>query len=171
MTLLAGADLRALFHEFEHTAFRLETREQYYEREQLAQFLAGQQVDLSYMTSWLELMRRSRAQGKRIERVRIVSWPPSDYTRYGLWLAQYNTEAGEDIRYVPRDRAAGLPEVDYWLLDSCRLYRLRFAEDDGLLGAEQVTDPAAIVQAGAWRDAAWHHAIPYRDFVKGIRVD
>jgi hypothetical protein len=109
MTLLAGEEFFDLFRTFEHTAFRLEVRESYYEKEQLAQFLAGEQVDLSYMEEWLALMSQHRQEGKRIERVRVVSRPYSDYTRYGLWLCQYNTQAGEDIRYLERQHAAGLP--------------------------------------------------------------
>jgi hypothetical protein len=118
------------------------------------------------MEEWLALIVRQRVEGRRIERVRVVSRPYSDYTRYGLWLCAYNTQAGEDIRYLERQHSAGLPNHDYWLLDSSRLYNVRFDEGDELLGAELVEDPAAVVQAGLWRDAAWHHAVPYSEYVK-----
>ncbi|MGH3320021.1 MAG: DUF6879 family protein [Streptosporangiaceae bacterium] len=174
MTLLSGEAFRALFHAFDHTAFRLEVRESYYEREQVRQFLAGEQVDLSYMDSWLELIKRVRGEGKRVERVRVVSWPPSDYTRYGLWLVEHNIKAGEDIRYLSRNEVEMLPlylpNYDFWLLDSRRLYAVRFDDRDSLLGAEQIDEPTAIVDAGTWRDAAWHYAVPPREFVKGIGV-
>lgn len=166
MPLLIGEDFRRLFHQFEHTAYRLEMREGYYEKEQLSQFLAGGPVDISYMNDWLALIVKLRVAGKRIERVRVVSEPHSDYTRYGLWLCQYNTRAGEDIRYVPRKQAGGLPDHDYWLFDSSLLYAVRFTDDDQLLGAELIDDPAAVIQAGYWRDAAWHHAVPYDQYVK-----
>ncbi len=166
MTLLAGEEFFHLFRTFEHTAFRLEVRESYYEKEQLAQFLAGEPVDLSYMESWLALNVGLRVASRRMERVRVVSRPFSDYTRYGLWLCHYNTQAGEDIRYLDRADAAGLPDHDYWLLDSSRLYIVRFTDTDELLGAEPVDDPATIIQHGFWRDAAWHHAIPHREFVR-----
>ncbi|SRR6266516_2199565 len=166
MALLAGEDFVNLFRTFEHTAYRLEVRESYYEKEQLGQFVAGAQVDLSYMDDWLVLMASLRAEGKRIERVRVVSQPFSDYTRYGLWLCQYNTRAGEDIRYLLRDNSAGLPSHDYWLFDSCRLYLVRFTDEDELLGAEPIEDPATVIQHCFWRDAAWHYAVPYREFLK-----
>ena len=173
MTLLAGEDFRNLFRTFEHTAYRLEVRESYYEKDQLGQYLAGGRADLSYMEDWLALMTSLRAEGKRVERVRVVSRPYSDYTRFGLWLCRHNTQAGEDIRYLMRAGAAGLPDHDYWLFDSSRLYVVRFADDDELLGAELIEDPAAVVRAGYWRDAAWHHAIPYGEFVRAadIRVE
>ncbi|MBI1758254.1 MAG: hypothetical protein HYR62_03375 [Actinobacteria bacterium] len=166
MTLLVGEDFFDLFRTFEHTAYRLEVRESYYEKEQLGQFLAGQRVNLTYMEAWFSLIVQRRVEGKRIERVRVVSRPHSDYTRYGLWLCAYNTQAGEDIRYLERQHAAGLPDLDYWLLDSNRLYAVRFGEGDDLLGAELVEDPAAVIQAGWWRDVAWHHAVPYSEYVK-----
>lgn len=166
MALLTGEDFRDLFQTFKHTAFRLEVREGYYEKEQLGQYLAGERVDLSYMESWLALNVSLRVEGKRMERVRVVSQPFSDYTRYGLWLCQYNTQAGEDIRYLDRKDAAGLPDHDYWLFDSSRLYIVRFTDTDELLGAEPVEDPATIIQHGIWRDAAWQRAVPYRDFMR-----
>jgi hypothetical protein len=170
MTLLTGEDFFDLFRTFEHTAYRLEVRESYYEKEQLGQFLAGEHVDLSYMDEWLALMVKQRVAGKRVERVRVVSRPFSDYTRYGLWLCQYNTLAGEDIRYLLREHAAGLPDHDYWLLDSCRLYVVRFTDTDELLGAEPVEDSATVVRHNMWRDVAWHRAIPYRQFVEAAGI-
>jgi hypothetical protein len=166
MALLIGRDLRRLFTTFEHTAFRLEVRESYYEHAQLSQFVAGEQIDLSNMDGWLGLMVRLRVQGKRVERVRVVSRPHSDYTRFGLWLCAYNTGAGEDIRYLDRDEADGLPGHDYWLFDSSRLYRMHFTDENELLGAELVEDNAAVVEHNYFRDRAWHRAIPYLDYVK-----
>jgi Family of unknown function (DUF6879) len=100
--------------------------------------------------------------------VRIVSEPHSDYTRFGLDLGRVNAAAGEDIRYLPRERVKGvdLPDHDFWLTDSSRLAILRFGEDDVLLGAEVPTDPAVIVQHCYWRDVAWHYAIPLMDYNK-----
>jgi hypothetical protein len=164
--LLTGGDLRQLFTAFEDTAFRLEVRESYYERVQLGQFLAGETVDLSDMDGWLGLIVKLRTQGKRVERVRVVSRPYSDYTRFGLWLCGYNTRAGEDIRYLDRDRAGDLPEHDYWLFDSSRLYIMHFTDEDELLGAELVEDAATVVAHNRWRDRAWHRAVPYPDYLR-----
>lgn len=171
--LLVGTDFFNLFRTFEHTAWRLEVRESYYEKEQLEQFRAGGPVDLGYMEEWLAVMVQARVEGKRVERVRVVSRPFSDYTRYGLWLCRYNVQAGEDIRYLDRSRAVGLPNHDFWLLDSSRLYIVRFSDEDELLGAEPVEDVAEIVQHGGWRDAAWHLAVPFDRFVRddGVGVE
>jgi hypothetical protein len=92
--------------------------------------------------------------------------PLTDYSRFGLWSAQFTNGAGEDIRYLTREQAQveGLPPRDYRLFDSCTLVRLHFGDDDGFLGGEVSEDPAVIVQHNYWRDAAWHEALRRDDF-------
>ena len=154
---------------FEHTAFRLEVRDRYdapYENESLRRFLAGEQDDLPWMQSWLVMLRDLTAQGRRFARVRVVSLPLTDYSRFGVWCAQFTNGAGEDIRYLTRDQAQseGLPAHDYWLFDSRTLVQLHFDDEDRFLGGELIEDPAVIVQHNYWRDAAWHKAVRRDDF-------
>jgi hypothetical protein len=154
---------------FEHTAFRLEVRDRYdapYENESLRKFLAGEQDDLLWMQSWLVMLRDLTAPGRRFARVRVVSMPLTDYSRFGVWCAQFTNAAGEDIRYLTRDQAQaeGLPAHDYWLFDSRILVQLHFDDEDRFLGGEVIEDPAVIVQHNYWRDAAWHKAVRRDDF-------
>jgi hypothetical protein len=106
--VLTGPEFSQLFRTFEHTAFRLETRDQYKsanETEALCQFVAGKPVDLGWFQNWLTMIREATAAGKHFRRVRVVSLPLSDYSRFGVFCAQFTNEAGEDIRYLERDRA------------------------------------------------------------------
>ena len=118
------------------------------------------------MQSWLDLLRETAAQGRRITRVRVVSLPLTDYSRFGVWCAQFTGGAGEDIRYLERDVASALnlPHHDYWLFDSRLLLRMHFDDGDAFLGGEIIEDPVEIVQHNYWRDAAWHHAVRRDDF-------
>jgi hypothetical protein len=118
------------------------------------------------MQSWLDMLRQATAVGRRFARVRVVSLPLTDYSRFGIWCAQFTGGAGEDIRYLTRDQAdaAGLPGYDYWLFDSSKLLRMHFDEADRFLGGELVEDPTEIVQVNYWRDAAWHKAVRRDDF-------
>lgn len=154
---------------FEHTAFRLETRDRYNEpseTEIVRRFLDTGELDDSYMTDWIEELAPRIASGQRMQRVRVVSEPHSDYTRFGLALAAHNTTAGEDIRYLPRRQAdgLGLPRYDFWLIDSTTLLLLRFGDDDLLLGADVVSDPAVVVRHCYYRDVARHYATPWSDY-------
>jgi len=124
------------------------------------------------MESWLALLRDQTAQGRRFARVRVVSMPLTDYSRFGVWCAQFTNGAGEDIRYLTRDQAQAerLPAHDYWLFDSRTLVRLHFDDEDRFLGGEVIEDPAVIVQHNYWRDAAWHKAVRRDDFASEQHV-
>lgn len=162
MTRLVGNEFSQLFRSFEFTAFRLETRDSYdspNERRALAQFVAGHPVDLNWFQGWLSMIRQATTDGRRFTRVRVVSVPFTDYTRFGLFCSQHTTAAGEDIRYLTRDQAEGLPEYDYWLFDSRTLVRMHFDDQAKFLGGEVIDDPSVVVQHGYWRDMAWHRAI------------
>jgi len=164
-----GPEFSQLFHTFEHTAFRLEVRDRYdapYENESLRKFLAGEPDDLSWMQDWLTMIRAATAEGRRFARVRVVSMPLTDYSRFGVWCAQFTNGAGEDIRYLTRDQAQdeGLPNHDYWLFDSRRLVSMHFDDADRFLGGEVIEDPAVIVQHNYWRDMAWRYAVLRENF-------
>jgi hypothetical protein len=170
LTLLRDEEFDRLFDTFEHTAFRLEVRDRYnepYEAESLQKFLAGEPeyIDDSFQ-DWLDLVQAATAEGRRFSRVRVVSLPLTDYSRYGIAYARFTNAAGDDIRYLTRDRAReiGLPDHDYWLFDSRKIARLHFDDDDHLLGVEVIEDPAALVQHNYWRDAARHWAVRRDDF-------
>lgn len=45
-----------------------------------------------------------------------------------------------------------------------QLVVMRFDDDDRFIGGELVEDPAEIVRANYWRDAAWHKAVRRDDF-------
>jgi hypothetical protein len=118
------------------------------------------------MQSWLLMLREATAEGRRFARVRVVTLPLTDYSRFGVWCAQFTNGAGEDIRYVTRDKAnaAGLPNHDYWLFDSRKLVRMHFDDHDAFLGGEVIEDAEQIVMHNYWRDAAWHYAMRRDDF-------
>jgi hypothetical protein len=118
------------------------------------------------MQSWLDMLRDAGAAGQRFARVRVVTLPLTDYSRFGVWCAQFTNEAGEDIRYLPRDQAAELPGHDYWLFDSRLLVKMLYREDDSFIGGELIDDPAVVVQHNYWRDAAWHQAVRRDDFAE-----
>ena len=132
-----------------------------YENESLRKFLAREPDDLPWMQDWLTMIRGATAEGRRFTRVRVVSMPLTDYSRFGVWCAQFTNGAGEDIRYLRRDQADAekLPNHDYWLFDSRKLVRMHFDDADAFLGGEVVEDPTEVVNHNYWRDAARHRAI------------
>jgi hypothetical protein len=130
----------------------------------LRQFVAGEQVDMGWFQNWLTMIKDSAVEGRRFSRVRVVSMPLTDYSRFGIFCSQHTNAAGEDIRYLRRDEAADLPDYDYWLFDSSKLVLMRFDDEENFLGGEVIEDPAVIVKHNYWRDAAWHKAVRRDEF-------
>src|SRR5579859_572287 len=97
----------ALFERFERSAFRIEARDHYdvaNERDEFAAFLEGRPLPPRSPESdrWLSLVAAHNAAGRLIERVRIVSQPLTDYTRYEFAAYRDNIAAGEKVRVLPR---------------------------------------------------------------------
>ncbi len=61
------------------------------------------------------MVREATAEGRLFSRVRVVSFPLTDYTRFSMWVSGFTRKAGDDIRYLTRDRAdaAKLPKHDF----------------------------------------------------------
>jgi len=166
---LTADDFNRLFRYFKHTAWRLEVQPVYlvdYEQESVRRYLAGTPqpvTEIPPYVQWLDDIRAVTSEGKRVERVRVLEEPPTDYQRWEAWAGKWNVTAGEVIRYIPRSRAVevGLPlEYDWWLFDSLRLARMHFDPDGRPMGGEIITDPEIVLQHCAWRDLAVHYSAP-----------
>lgn len=119
---------------------------------------------MGWFQNWLAMVREATKEGRRFSRVRVVTTPLTDYSRFGIYCSEYTNAAGEDIRYLARHEAAELPDYDYWLFDSRKLVRMLFDDDENFLGGEIIEDPTTIVNHNYWRDVAWHRAVRRDDF-------
>lgn len=167
--LIADPDaFQRLFEDFQHAAFKLEVRRSYglaSEDEPFQAFLTGEDPGIEWFRSWLDLMKAETAKGKRVERVRVVDEPPSDYLRFEISVTPHNLAAGEDIHYLARARAAelALPQYDFWLFDSQVVAFLHFTDDDRFVGFTTTEDPAEVLKHCQWRDRAWTRATRFSD--------
>lgn len=159
-----------LFTQFEHTAWRLETRSRYASDEltdTYAQFMRGEPVNWEGVDAeWCAERREQVALGKRFERVRIVDDPPTAGQLYLLDNARRNSSVGEGILNLWREDADRfrLPTEDFWIFDSRLVALLDFDDADNLVSVELITEPAAVLRYVMVRDAALHHAVPYEEF-------
>ncbi|WP_024802885.1 DUF6879 family protein [Nocardia sp. BMG51109] len=171
MKLIQGEEFVGLFRTGEwERAFHLETQDEYLvadEHEPFRKFLAGEPDDYEWCRSWDDLIRDVTARGKQVHRVRLVSIPHVDYTRFGLTIAPLNIEAGEQIKWLPRPLIdpSRLTSDDYWLFDDHLVVFVTF-EDDGDFGGFAVTeDPVIAAHLVAVRDTVWGLGIPHADYV------
>jgi hypothetical protein len=158
-----------LFTSFEHEALHLEMRDAYgteAELPHLRRWLAGEPDNPDWLEPWFELVRAGVATGKVFRRARIVSEPVTDYQRWVLQDSHRYVEAGEDIRWVPRDRVStvALPGNDFWLFDDTYLVFLIFAGNGLVVDQLATTDPAAVQLCRSAFEAVWNLSIPDRDY-------
>jgi hypothetical protein len=117
----------------------------------------------------LDLVRQATDAGRTITRVRVVSVPHVDYTRWGLAVAEHNIAAGEDIRWLPRHLVdpAELPRDDYWLFDDDRVVFTVFEPGGRFAGGVVTTDPRIVDRCRTVRDLVWDAAIPHGEYAAG----
>ena len=167
--LIPGDKILDFFHDgFQHTAWRLETRRAYAADQRgdaYRRFLRGEPRQVNPDDQWAAMVRTQVADGKRIERVRVLDDPLTENQRYSLTSVVDNLAAGEDIRYLFRDQAVqlDLPDEDAWLFDARQVARFHWDENGWATHLEVVDDPAEVVRYCRVRDAAWHYAIGYAD--------
>lgn len=167
-------DFNLMFTQSRHSIFRLETLSTYAaagEKKALAAFLAGRPfVPTDGDGRWERMVAANRRAGCRMRRVHVVPEPLTPYLRYELtWGYAPNVAAGEDVRLISMPEGAAwpldVPRSDFWLFDSATLFDMHYGDDATWLGVELVDDPARIVAANQARDAAWHLAIPWREYI------
>ena len=149
--MLTDEEFYALLRDFKRTAFHLEMRDSYgldSEEGPFQRFLRGEPDDYAWHAPWLEIVRAATAAGKEVTRARIVTVPHSAYTRWSLANAPLNIEAGEDIRWLPRQDAGNvdLPAQDFWLLDDERVIWTPFDAEGRYLGSYEEHNPQRIAQ-------------------------
>jgi hypothetical protein len=93
-----------------------------------------------------------------MQRVRIVSNPPSDYERFELSLYRHSSAAGEQIHIIEEYRR--FPE-DFWLFDNQEAYILRYDRHGRFLGVEVGSDVVAYRRI---RDLALEQSIPFAEY-------
>jgi hypothetical protein len=154
-TQVSPEAFEALFTGFSYTADRLETEQHY----------AGTARD----EEWISLLRVNNRWGRAHRRVHVVTEPLTAAMVEELTAGyEGNVAAGEDIRILPVAEGEwpdGIPDYDFWLFDSSRLYLMNYEPDGTFAGATRVGDPGRIVAACQARDAALHHATPWRGYV------
>jgi hypothetical protein len=172
VTRISDEEFDDLLRSFEHSAFRLETRDAYaigFEREEYDRFLAGSPrppSEISWWQEWLDQTARLAREGKTVSRVRVLAEPPSDYQRWMIWARPWYAQAGEQITYLTHReaRSLGLPDQDWWLLDGERALTMAFDDAGRVTVRWLVTDPERIAQYIKWRDLAVRNATPAERF-------
>ncbi len=158
-----------LFRAASSSAWHMEMRDSYTPGDpDWLDWQAGRRFDpADRWSSWSYLVRATVARGVSVRRVRIVSEPVSDYIRFEYDVTEgHNIAAGEEVRWLPRHKAAGLlvPVSDFWVFDSQVVLWNHFAGDGSWVGEEQGDDPALAKSCAASFETAWERAVPHQNY-------
>lgn len=162
---------RHLFQEHQ-SAFHLETEDSYGptdENEQMQRFLAGEPIIYPEgWQSWDRFIQDITTAGKVVRRLRIVTEPHTDYTRFLLHHTDRNVEAGEDVRYLPRHliNETDYTTDDWWLFDNGPLAFTVFDPGGEFVGGAVTTDSVIIDRCIKVRDNLWPLGIPFDTYIR-----
>jgi hypothetical protein len=158
---------------FSREALHLEMRDVYAasDHDRFQKWLAGESpdpaVEAKWWRPWRELMRRHTEAGSILRRLRVVSEPVTDYIRFEWRDADELVKAGEDVRWLPRQRASALllPVNDLWGFDQETVVFTQVSGSGEIQGYELTTDPGLVSQCLTAFEAAWSVAIPHSEYV------
>jgi hypothetical protein len=164
------AILPALFKDAAYSAIHLEMRDGYEPDDpDWLEWREGQHFDpAERWHEWFGMVRDTTARGVAVRRARIVSEPVTDYVRYEYDVtAGFNIASGEDVRWLPRNRAVGLlvPAVDFWIFDESAVVVNHFDGDGGIVKQEQLDDVGLATRYTAAFEQIWERATPHAEYV------
>lgn len=155
----------------QHSAVHLEMRDVYASTDRFEAWKRGERINWEDQQSWWhsydQLISDTVARGVEIRRARIVSEPVSQYIRWEHYVTQANVTAGEQVRWLPRRLATGipLPANDFWAFEGT-LLRVHHFDGDGAVVEDEITDdPATLELCLAAFEAVWKRAVPHQDYV------
>lgn len=164
-------DLAWWLNNFQQSAFRLETLPEY-QVEQEAEWFAEWQRSgtVPELTpdndSWCKLIAEARSSGRRMQRVRLVTTPLTEYERFELATFRDSVAAGEEIRVCHRESWERIETADnsgdFWLFDDETIIMLNYDAEGRFQGTEDGSPSICIRQ----RDLAMEHSIPLADFLQ-----
>jgi hypothetical protein len=154
-------------------AVHLEMRDSYSvdsEADEFATFLTTgrlpERAHTPEISRWLALIRGVTTSNRRVRRARIISEPVTDYIRYEWASTAVNIEAGEDVRWLPRQLAStiALPGNDFWLFDGETVVFSVFTGDGVIVERQLHTEPATAQPCRSAFEAVWAAAIPHSEY-------
>lgn len=170
MTPVPDEDFEELLRSgFSREAVHLEMRDAYgtaVELPRMARWAAGEPDDLQWLQGWCGTLRGHARAGRSVRRARVVSEPLSDYQRWSYSIAGPMTEAGEDIRWVPRRLMSpvALPGNDFYLFDDRLAVFLLYAGNGLSAGQAGSADAGVLRLCRSAFEAAWELSVRHREY-------
>lgn len=173
MQKVTGEYRDSLIAGFQREALHLEMRDVYAaaDHSRFRRWLAGEQLDprdeAGWWRPWREMMRRHQDAGHVLRRLRVVSEPVTEYIKFEWLDAAELVKAGEDVRWLPRQRTSAmlLPGNDLWCFDGETVVFTCLSGDGEVQEYELTTEPGLVGKVTTAFEAAWSAAIPHGEYI------
>src|ERR1700722_10342923 len=152
MQRVTGEYRDSLIEGFQREALHLEMRDVYAaaDHSRFRRWQAGETFDSAeeaeWWRPWRDMMRRHRDAGRTLRRLRVVSEPVTEYIRFEWLDAAELVRLGEDVRWLPRQRASALllPGNDLWCFDGETVVFTDFSGNGEVQGYQLTTDAGLV---------------------------
>lgn len=154
---------------------RLESIPEYNVAEDLVLFEKWRQGKFEHdknSKKWLENLKRTKERGVKIQRVRIVSLPFSDYIKYEINFWKHSIQNGEEILFLENkeyekivERFEFIPK-DFWIFDDKTLIIFHYDKRGDFVKEEPVSYEERIKKYLELKKKLLNHALPMKKFLK-----
>lgn len=172
MEKVSGEYRDGLIADFTREALHLEMRDTYAaaDHSRFRRWQAGEAFDpvqeAEWWRPWREMMNRHRRAGRTLRRLRVVSEPVTEYIGFEWLDAAELVRLGEDVRWLPRQRASVLlvPGNDFWCFDAETVVFTHFSGDGEVQGYELTTDGGVVANCVKAFEEAWSAAVSHAEY-------
>ncbi len=155
--------------------FRLEAIPEYNVSEDLISFEKWKQgkADLDQASiNWLENLNKTKERRVKMQRVRVVPLPLSDYVKYEIDFWKHSTQNGEEILFLEEKeyerliQSLNFKPKDFWMFDDRVLIIFHYDKTGNFVREELVTDEIIIKHHIDLKHKLLQHAIPMKEFLR-----
>lgn len=163
-------DLYDYLKKSKKSLFRFEALQDYQveeEEKDFQLFIESGKVDLTGMKDWLDFVKSNHEIRIKMQRVRLVRLPLTEYTKFGIPAYESEVKLGEEVRILEEDAEdkTGI-QKDFWLIDDNIVIIMKYNQNGKYEGFE-VKD-SGIEEYLAGKNYLLNNSIPLAEFLSKI---
>ncbi|MDQ6984793.1 MAG: hypothetical protein Q9M91_04230 [Candidatus Dojkabacteria bacterium] len=108
------------------------------DKESLDKYLKTGKVDMTDNAEWFDFLKSKNKGGVSTKRVRLVTLPINDYTKFEIEVFKVAKKYGDDIKIIMDSEfnQLDLPKIDFWNIDNKTVLKLNYDESGKYLEFE-----------------------------------
>lgn len=159
----------------QNNIFRLESIPEYNVPEDFILFKKWKQGKLKLAENskkWLQNLKETKERGVKMQRVRIVSLPLSDYIRYEMDFWEHSIQNGEEILFLENEQYENIMQnldfkpKDFWTFDDNVLIIFHYDETGDFVKEESISNKLITKKYIELKRKLLKYAISMNEFLK-----